>query len=163
MLAKKGFLCNPAISNTGSILMDPPKVFTLTPAVFSLSETDSNTSFKITMLEAPVSDVVFDISNPDITEATVSPTQVTFTPANWNIPQQVNITPKADGILDGDQTIYPTVSVNVGLTQNCYTFAEAKTVTISITDVNTPGFEICLLYTSPSPRDLSTSRMPSSA
>ena len=24
-------------------------------------------------------------------------------------------------------------------------------------------FEICLLYTSPSPRDLSTSRMPSSA
>ena len=26
-----------------------------------------------------------------------------------------------------------------------------------------PGFNICLLYTSPSPRDLSTSRMPSSA
>ena len=25
------------------------------------------------------------------------------------------------------------------------------------------GFSVCLLYTSPSPRDLSTSRMPSSA
>ena len=28
---------------------------------------------------------------------------------------------------------------------------------------NCPGVKICLLYTSPSPRDLSTSRMPSSA
>ena len=30
-------------------------------------------------------------------------------------------------------------------------------------DPGTPFLEICLLYTSPSPRDLSTSRMPSSA
>ena len=29
--------------------------------------------------------------------------------------------------------------------------------------VKAPGLYICLLYTSPSPRDLSTSRMPSSA
>ena len=32
-----------------------------------------------------------------------------------------------------------------------------------ITDFIRKGFETCLLYTSPSPRDLSTSRMPSSA
>ena len=30
-------------------------------------------------------------------------------------------------------------------------------------DLNAVGFKTCLLYTSPSPRDLSTSRMPSSA
>ena len=29
--------------------------------------------------------------------------------------------------------------------------------------LNCPNFNACLLYTSPSPRDLSTSRMPSSA
>ena len=33
----------------------------------------------------------------------------------------------------------------------------------SWTDTYTPGVSGCLLYTSPSPRDLSTSRMPSSA
>ena len=32
-----------------------------------------------------------------------------------------------------------------------------------ICDLNLPRFKGCLLYTSPSPRDLSTSRMPSSA
>ena len=86
-----------------------------------------------------------DISNPDITEAIVSPTQVTFTPANWNVTQSVSIIPKEDGLLDGDQIIYPTVSVNVGLTQNCFTNAEAKTVTLSILDVNSAGFDIVVL------------------
>ena len=35
---------------------------------------------------------------------------------------------------------------------------------VVISDIRMPGMDgICLLYTSPSPRDLSTSRMPSSA
>ena len=41
--------------------------------------------------------------------------------------------------------IYPIVSVNVPLTQNCYTNAEAKTVTLTVLDVNIPGFEIIVL------------------
>jgi hypothetical protein len=144
-VAKGGFLCNPAISNTSSLLMDSPKAFNLDPAVISLSETGSLTSFNITLEEAPVSDVVLDISNPDITEAIVSPTQVTFTPANWNVPQSIDITPKVDGLLDGDQIIYPTISVNVALTDNCFTNADAKTVTLSVLDVNSAGFEIIVL------------------
>lgn len=144
-LAKAAYLCNPVISTTASLTMDPPKVFNLDPEVISLSETDSPTSFNITLLEAPASNVILDISNPDITEAIVSPTQVTFTSANWNLPQSIGVTPKTDAIVDGDQIIYPTVSVNVGLTQNCYTNAQAKTVTLTVTDVNIPGFEIVIL------------------
>ena len=34
---------------------------------------------------------------------------------------------------------------------------------IDLSKQNSPEVNICLLYTSPSPRDLSTSRMPSSA
>ena len=121
------------------------KSFTVEPGLFNLSETDSPTIFGITLQEAPASNVVLDISNPDITEAIVSPTQVTFTPSNWNVTQSVSIIPKEDGLLDGDQIIYPTISVNVALTQNCFTNAEAKTVTLSILDVNSAGFEIVLL------------------
>ena len=37
-------------------------------------------------------------------------------------------------------------------------------IEVNVIDINsTISVEICLLYTSPSPRDLSTSRMPSSA
>ena len=39
----------------------------------------------------------------------------------------------------------------------------AKSSVISGTEVKSPIIGTCLLYTSPSPRDLSTSRMPSSA
>ena len=144
-VAEGNYLCNPVISDIALLNMEPPKVFTIEPELFNLSETDSPTIFGITLQEAPASNVVLDISNPDITEAIVSPTQVTFTPANWNVTQSVSIIPKEDGLLDGDQIIYPTVSVNVALTQNCFTNAEAKTVTLSILDVNSAGFEIVLL------------------
>ena len=144
-VAKRNYLCNPVISDIALLNMEPPKVFTVEPGLFNLSETDSSTLFNITLNEAPTSNVVLDISNPDITEAIVSPTQVTFTPANWNVTQSVSIIPMEDGLLDGDQIIYPTVSVNVGLTQNCFTNAEAKTVTLSILDVNLAGFDIVVL------------------
>ena len=144
-VATGSYLCDPVIPNAASLNMAPPKVFSLDPAVFSLSETDSPTSFNITLQEAPASNVVLDISNPDITEAIVSPIQVTFTATDWNVPQSIDIIPKTDGLLDGDQMIYPIVSVNVPLTQNCYTNAEAKTVTLTVLDVNIPGFEIIVL------------------
>ena len=144
-VAAGSYLCDPVIPSAAALNMAPPKVFSLDPAVFSLSETDSPTSFNITLQEAPASNVVLDISNPDITEAVVSPTQVTFTPVDWNVPQSIDITPKTDGLLDGDQMIYPLVSVNVALTQNCYTNAETKTVTLTVLDVNVPGFEIIVL------------------
>ena len=43
------------------------------------------------------------------------------------------------------------------------TFAFYALVLMSVYHFYASGFGTCLLYTSPSPRDLSTSRMPSSA
>ena len=44
------------------------------------------------------------------------------------------------------------------------TFTGSGVVTLSLTDTQTSNLSIgCLLYTSPSPRDISGSRMPSSA
>ena len=142
---KGNYLCDPIVSNSAILNMAPPKIFDLTPTTISLSETDSPTAFTISLLEAPASNVVLDISNPDITEAVVSPTQVTFTPDNWNVPQSIEISPQSDDVLDGDQLLFPNVSVNSALTQNCYTHAEAKTVSLTITDANVPGFEIVVI------------------
>ena len=38
-----------------------------------------------------------------------------------------------------------------------------KNLGVSVSEIDKGKFTFCLLYTSPSPRDLSTSRMPSSA
>lgn len=144
-VSKGEYLCDPVISTTAQLTMVPPKSFSLTPALFSLSETDSPTSFWVALDAIPASDVVLDISNPDITEAVVSPTQLIFTPADWRVQQSVSIIPKTDDLLDGDQVIYPVVSINRALTQNCYAFAESQTVSLTILDINTAAIEIVVL------------------
>ena len=47
----------------------------------------------------------------------------------------------------------------VGVTEEGY----KRTLNASVTDVDRPLLSVCLLYTSPSPRDRQKSRMPSSA
>ena len=61
---------------------------------------------------APSADVMVSFSNPDLSEALFSPTFITFTPVNWNINQQITITPKTDGLIDGDQVLASQISFN---------------------------------------------------
>ena len=42
-VAKRNYLCNPVISDIALLNMEPPKVFTIEPELFNLSETDSPT------------------------------------------------------------------------------------------------------------------------
>jgi hypothetical protein len=58
---------------------------------------------------APSADVVVPLSSSDTTEATVSPHQLVFTPANWSSPQAATVVAVADGVKDGDQAF--TISV----------------------------------------------------
>ena len=145
LVTKGDYLCDPVPSDAVLLQVVPAKTFSVSPVTLTISETDSPTSIQITLDEAPASNVVLDISNPDITEAIVSPTQLIFTPDNWNLPQAVDLYPQDDGSLDGDQSLFPEVSINRALTQNCYTHAEAKTVTTTVVDGNLVDFEIVLL------------------
>jgi len=50
--------------------------------------------------------VVFDISSADITDATVDLSTLTFTPANWNVPQTITVTGVDDSaVIDHTTTI----------------------------------------------------------
>ena len=69
-----------------------------------------------------------------------------------------------------DSTFFYLSGVRSGLFEGCsiiaYPTGKVCLLTSKLEEqsaLNTPYIEICLLYTSPSPRDLSTSRMPSSA
>ncbi|MDT8343898.1 MAG: polyketide synthase, partial [Thermohalobaculum sp.] len=50
----------------------------------------------------PTADVSVTITSLDTSEGTVSPSAVTFTPANWNGPQTVTVTGVEDSVDDGD-------------------------------------------------------------
>ena len=67
-------------------------------------------------------------------------------------------------VVGASVTLAPALAVPVvpNFTQGSMTSHTETTQKISET-INSMDYSTCLLYTSPSPRDLSTSRMPSSA
>ena len=58
--------------------------------------------FSVVLNSQPTGDVTIGLSSSDTTEGTVSPTSLTFTPANWNTAQHVNVLSVDDSVVDGD-------------------------------------------------------------
>ncbi len=60
--------------------------------------------FSVVLTSQPVADVTIALSSSDTTEGTVSSAILTFTSANWNTAQQVDVLSVDDTIVDGDIT-----------------------------------------------------------
>ena len=67
------------------------------------TEAGGSGTFTIVLHSQPTANVTIALASSDTTEGTVTPTSVTFTPANWNAPQTVTVTGVDDGLVDGDQ------------------------------------------------------------
>ncbi len=66
------------------------------------SEDGMNDSIQIALNTAPISDVVIAITGLDNTEGTLSKSELTFTPENWQATQSIIINGKDDDELDGN-------------------------------------------------------------
>ncbi len=60
-------------------------------------------TFTVVLDVPPTDDVTIDLSSSDTNEGTVSPSTLTFTPANWDVPQLVTVTGVDDNRLDDNQ------------------------------------------------------------
>jgi hypothetical protein len=56
------------------------------------TENGGAAQFAIVLASAPTANVTIPLSSSNTNEGTVSPASVTFTPANWNVPQTVTVT-----------------------------------------------------------------------
>ena len=104
----------------------------------------------------PNGNVVVDATIIDSTELTlIGLSSYTFTTANWNSGQNISVRGANDDIDDGDITSQLRITVNTSSTADTTGYASlaAKNKNITTRDDDTAGFTICLLYTSPSPRD----------
>ncbi|GAB5405833.1 MAG: hypothetical protein Aurels2KO_40640 [Aureliella sp.] len=66
------------------------------------SESGGSDQFSVVLDVAPTADVTIDLTSSDTGEASLSPSTLTFTPANWNLPQVVTVTGVDDSTIDGD-------------------------------------------------------------
>ncbi|MGB7327653.1 MAG: DUF1559 domain-containing protein, partial [Rubripirellula sp.] len=76
-----------------------------------VSESGATDSVSIVLNAAPLSDVVLSIAGSDPSEVSFSSNAVTFTPADWNVPQTLTLTGVDDLMVDGDVSSNLTVSV----------------------------------------------------
>jgi sugar lactone lactonase YvrE len=65
-------------------------------------ESGATATFKVALTTPPVANVTIPVSSSNPLEGTVSAANLTFTPANWNVPQTVAVTGVDDAISDGD-------------------------------------------------------------
>jgi hypothetical protein len=67
------------------------------------SESGGTDSFTVVLNSEPAADVTIGIYCNDTNEATVSPSSLVFTPANWDTPQTVTVSGVDDSVVDGNQ------------------------------------------------------------
>lgn len=80
---------------------------------FSVVETGANTdTMDIVLTATPTSNVVLNISSSSSTAGTVSPSQITFTPLNWNIAQTITLTAVDNNVLDSARLYNVTIAVD---------------------------------------------------
>jgi hypothetical protein len=65
------------------------------------TESGGTASFTVALHTPPASDVTIAVSSTNPAEGTVSTNLLTFTPADWSIPQTVTITGQDDAVADG--------------------------------------------------------------
>ena len=56
------------------------------------SKAGDSTSFTVVLATQPAANVTLNLSSSNTSEGTVSPASLTFTTANWNVPQTVTVT-----------------------------------------------------------------------
>ncbi len=88
-------------------------------------------TISVTLNKAPVFPVVVRVTPSDPTEVSVSPTPLTFTAQNWNIPQIVTVSGVIDSLDDGDQTTRIVFDVNPAVSDD--EFDRAPRVSIPVT------------------------------
>ncbi len=105
----------------------PGAIFS-TSGAYTVNE-GGTTTVGIALGTQPSGNVTVDLSSSDLTEGTVSPAQLTFTPANWNQVQNVTITGVDDTDDDGNIT-FNLVASTAGSADASYAALPNKTQAI---------------------------------
>ena len=113
----------------------------ITVSAISGNTTESGTmaTFTIVLNSEPAANVIIDLSSGDASEGTVLPASLTFTSANWNIPQSATVAGVNDDIDDGDIE-YTIITATASSTDGKYNILNPSDVIVTNTDDDTADF-----------------------
>ena len=115
---------------------------TVTPTSgLTTTEAGGTATFTVVLNSQPTADVTIGLSSNDTTEGTAGPSSLTFTNANWNIPQTATITGANDALDDGD-IAYAIVTAPATSADGNYNTLNASDVSVINTDDDTAGITV---------------------
>lgn len=114
---------------------DAPGIFVSPTSRLQTTEEGGTDSFTIRLASEPSADVTIAISSSDTAAGTVSPSSVTFTPANWDMAQTVVVTGVSSVYLDGD-VLYTVITAPATSADPNYNTRNADDV--SVTNIERP-------------------------
>jgi hypothetical protein len=91
-------------------------------------------SFVVALDVRPASNVVLRVTSADPAEATVNPTSLTFTPANWSTPRSVTVRGQDDLVDDGDVVIDVTIAVDDAVSDDAFDLIPDLSVPVTVVD-----------------------------
>ena len=109
--------------------------------VVAITESDGSTdvdeegptsdSYEVALTRAPAADVVITLTPDD--QVTLDKTTLTFTPANWDVPQTVTVTAVDDGIVE-DRIHTAVIAHTAGSADPAFDGATLRDVVVNVTD-----------------------------
>jgi len=133
--------------------LDPPDVsvtntdndavgITVSPtAGLVTTESGGTAKFTVVLTSQPVGNVTVGLASTDLTEGTVSPATLTFTPVNWNVAQTVTVTGVDDPVDDG-AAYYTIVTGPATSTDPGYNGIDPADVSVRNNDNDSAGFTV---------------------
>ncbi len=120
---------------------DTANVFVTPTSGLETTESGGTDTFTIVLLTQPTAAVTIPLASSAPDEATVSDASVTFTPQNWNAPQEVTVTGAEDAIVDGAQPF--TIAVGTATsTDAAYAGLDPTDVTGTNRDNDSAGIQV---------------------
>ncbi|MEG4142117.1 DUF4347 domain-containing protein [Microcoleus sp. Pol7_B1] len=120
---------------------DTPGITINPTAGLITGEDGTKANFSVVLNTQPIADVTIGLNTDNVAEGTVSTNSLTFTPANWNIPQPVTVTGVEDSSADGDID-YKIVTAAAVSTDVNYNNRDVADVSITNKDNDTAGISI---------------------
>ena len=131
--------------------------FSITPTSLTTGEEGTSTSISVSLTSVPTSNVSIRMTSDDLTEGSVSPATLTFTPTNWSSVQTVTVTGVNDYIIDGSVVYNITASVDNAVSDDNFDPLPDQTIAITNTDNDVAGFTISKTIASTSETGLTDS------
>lgn len=104
--------------------------FSIDKEALNVSENAGTNTFTVVLDVQPTSNVIFNVSTDDTSEATLNKSTLTFTSSNWNLPQIVTVTGVDDSTITTDATTI-TIAVN-NASDDFFDALASKTIAVTL-------------------------------